>query len=221
MGWSPDPDVTLSWSSRDASGSPASGSVLVTHQGATPTIGADQWAPATPGTKPLLLRVFTPSAQATTGHSYGGLRFLASSDCTGDVTGGYASSLPSEADKWTTALQTNQVAPAGTRSVLVTLQLTKGVAVGSFQVYFDDVAVLSADPQTTRGLHVGLGSNGGDLTGGFVEAGRQELSDKGGAEEGAGPVQPPRPRRRLRHRPRPRRGRAREAVARPGEDGAQ
>lgn len=146
-GWTPDPGVTLSWSSRDAGGSPSSGSVLVTNQG-TANYGISQCAPATPGKKSLVLRVFTPSAQGTTGSPYAYLIFFANPDCTGTRTGGYGNNVNDQTDRWLTVLQTNQVAEAGTQSVKVLLRVIKQSSSGTFHMYFDDVAVLPAGLQT-------------------------------------------------------------------------
>jgi hypothetical protein len=147
-GWTPGPGVSLSWSSRDSDDSPASGSALVTNQSTATAIGISQCTSATPGKKSLVLRVFTPSSQGMTGHPYAALEFFANSNCTGTRTGGYGNSFVYHEDKWSTVLQTDHVAAAGTQSVRVSLAVSKDGAGGAFQAYFDDVAVISPNPQT-------------------------------------------------------------------------
>ena len=141
--WDADPSMTTAWQSSDARGAQASGSMSLKF--VTPTSGQG-WAIAAAGQCiqawgeqgfELGARVFIPKDQAG-GNAQIGLVFLGEDDCAGSFLGTTTPALTTQAGAWQ-VLRTSARLPAGTRSALVRLAVTKPGTQASLEAHFDSV----------------------------------------------------------------------------------
>jgi len=139
--------VTMSWSPTDATGNPASGSVLVSNSYKDPVgagTGPTQCVAVTPGSLAnISARMRVPSVQSGAGSASIGLYFYAGSNCNGTYYSYIWVAGPSQLDTWETRTGTGAV-PAGAHSGSLVLWTGKTSNTGSFTVYLDDVAVVSS-----------------------------------------------------------------------------
>lgn len=140
--WTPSGPITITWSSADAFGGGASGSGLVTHNGAANTVFAVEQCVSglTPGaTYDSGGRIRYPSGQAGAGTARVAVTFFGSAGCTGTLLGDlYVPVVPPPSDAWT--LRTNSgVAPAGAVSAIVRLYMVKGATAPAFSASFDAI----------------------------------------------------------------------------------
>ncbi len=140
-------DIPMSWSRTDATGNPASGSLLVTN---TSTVvngaggGPSQCIALTPGSLAnLSARMRVPSGQTGTATVAPALFFYTGSDCTGTLDSSIGTLGPSQVDTWETQTATWTV-PAGVHSAMVYLWIAKTSTAGSFSIYFDDVSLVTS-----------------------------------------------------------------------------
>ncbi len=151
-GWTADPEGSAAWSSLDAAGATASGSVLLTNVATNPphSVKLSQCVPVVGPTLGFALRyrARTPSSPAPFANGGASLSAYATAGCTGDEYGGPgpgvgSSGGPGVIDEWLES--SGQFLPIPTdwpiRSVLVTLVVPNGQAGQSVQVHFDDVSL--------------------------------------------------------------------------------
>ncbi len=151
--WTPgSSNVTAAWNAADVAGSPSSGSALVTNlaPAASSTVeGLTQCVPVTPGTTyDLLYRYRIAASQTGAGGVWGGMNWYSGGSCTGTPISstGNGFTEPSR-DVWKT-FAVFATAPAGAGSAAAVLAVSKQAAGGSFQVLFDDAALVAAQPTT-------------------------------------------------------------------------
>jgi hypothetical protein len=134
---------SLAWSSLDAEGSSSSGSAVVVNASPGPENGTGivqcVSGPGVEGGTRYAWggRVRIPSGQARTGAAFLGLRWYASTDCTGSPLDQPRLSTLS-LDVWA-ALTETDIAPAGTRSVEFLAFPSKIEAGGELQVLYDEL----------------------------------------------------------------------------------
>jgi hypothetical protein len=135
--------AVVAWSALDAGGSPSSGSALVTNVSTGPSNGAGVHQCVFAGiaagaTYTFGGRVRIPSGQARTGFVMVGLRWYASTDCSGDPLHQPRTDEATALDSWI-LLKEVSVAPETARSVEMLAFPSKVEAGGQLQAYFDDI----------------------------------------------------------------------------------
>ncbi|MCM3877373.1 MAG: hypothetical protein NEA02_13280 [Thermoanaerobaculia bacterium] len=135
--------AVVAWSALDAGGSTSSGSALVTNvsPGGSNGEGVHQcvFAGIRAGARYAFGgRVRIPSGQARTGFVMVGLRWYASSDCSGDPLDQPRTDEATALDSWI-LLRESSVAPETARSVEMLAFPSKVEAGGQLQAYFDDI----------------------------------------------------------------------------------
>jgi exosortase sorting signal-containing protein len=139
------PNSTLAWSPIDATGSPASGSALVTNTSAGPSNGTGivQCVNAVNAGATYTFggRLLFPLGQATTGSMQVGLRWRDGPGCTGAVVGSQPRlSVNSAQPTWVALTSAPVVAPVGTVSAQFIAFPSKVEAGGQLVGQFDDLS---------------------------------------------------------------------------------
>jgi hypothetical protein len=149
-GWSQGGGATYAWSALDANGSTTSGSASVTSTFPLGNVstGLYQCLAVSPGQSYFLSsRARLPAGQASNGYVFTALTFNSEPGCnsasylnagTLSLTGPTTADGPF--DTWRT-VAASTVAPPGSRSAIVTIEIVKAEAGGSLQAFFDDVVL--------------------------------------------------------------------------------
>jgi len=143
-GWTAESEVSIAWSTVNASLDPSSGSAEVTNSvaGGNDGRGVNQCVDVAVvegavydfGGKALI-----PDAQARTGSAQVGLRWLAGPGCSGSTVGSQPRRETGTLGAWVELSATEQIAPAGAASVLFLAFPSKIEAGGSLVAHFDDL----------------------------------------------------------------------------------
>ncbi|MEP7288598.1 MAG: Ig domain-containing protein [Chloroflexota bacterium] len=141
-GWTPFTFITADWAIFDADGSGNSGSLVVTNSGAgLLNSGAVQCITGiTPGVAYTYGGKFrVSSGQTASGFNGIVISWFTGANCTGNQTSGPGVTGATSFNAWTVGSVSSTVAPAGTASAWLYLNVGKDVIGGTYAAYFDDL----------------------------------------------------------------------------------